>query len=620
MTTVLNDDLIALCNFGAHVFVFGGNNRQGAVSIQFGKKCRRFLNANTLFCYKGTHLLEELVLKRHGAILGTENGGFHLLELGGDVTLAIGKRLLANIILGHLVHKGFGNLNVVTKHSVVADTKRTNARFLSFFLGNLFKPRVTVIHNFAQGIEFFTVSLGNHLTLTNRKGRVFNNSGRNTRTNIVKRIEFCINARESLALGSPQKSLDFGENRSRVANGTQVFCICVTVNDTGNEAFQIEHVGKFFAKLFAQHKALAKLLNSTLTALNSGNAEQGLFHPFFEHTCACRRFSFIEYPQKRTLFLLVSHRFGEFEIATGVDVHFKILTACINVQLANVGDVSLFGFFDVMQKRTNGRNHCAVFEVFFFDLLAKLGKHALTRGCVFKTRILVIGKCHALALGKEFAYLTHIGAANVDNCLARRIATDFGFQFCVGIFTRKACSMYLTRRGIGKAKSIRKLAHTDSTKVVVALFGKKARLKQCAGSNHTNDFTAHKSLCLRGVLDLLANGNLVILFNQSSNVSFIGMERNTAHGCAFFLATISARKREFQFARCQNGVVKEHLVEVSETVKDDIILVLIFDFPILLHHGSHGSISLSVKMKILKISGILRRCCSCGCNRRVLHR
>ena len=71
MATVLNDDLVVLCNFGANVLVLTCHNRKGAISIQLCKKCRGFLNSYTLFCHKSAYLLEQFIFQSYGAILGT---------------------------------------------------------------------------------------------------------------------------------------------------------------------------------------------------------------------------------------------------------------------------------------------------------------------------------------------------------------------------------------------------------------------------------------------------------------------------------------------------------------------------------------------------------------------
>ena len=66
------------------------------------------------------------------------------------------------------------------------------------------------------------------------------------------------------------------------------------------------------------------------------------------------------------------------------------------------------------------------------------------------------------------------------------------------------------------------------------------------------------------------------------------MVRDTAHGSALFFAAVSAGERQLQFGRNQLGIVKKHFIEIAQTIKQDIVPVLILDLKILLHHGGHG--------------------------------
>ena len=105
-------------------------------------------------------------------------------------------------MLGYLIHKGFGNLDVVTEHFVITDAERANAGFFALLLGNLFKPRVAILHNFTQGVKLLTVSRGDHFALANGKGGRFYDRSTNARTYIIECIELLTNVNEPLAFGT----------------------------------------------------------------------------------------------------------------------------------------------------------------------------------------------------------------------------------------------------------------------------------------------------------------------------------------------------------------------------------------------------------------------------------
>ena len=91
-------------------------------------------------------------------------------------------------------------------------------------------------------------------------------------------------------------------------------------------------------------------------------------------------------------------------------------------------------------------------------------------------------------------------------------------------------------------------------------------------------------LCFRRVFNLLANGDLMAVVYQPYDILIDGMMRNAAHRRPFFKTAVAARERQLEFGRSKQGIIKEHLVEISETVHQDGILVVILYCHILLHH------------------------------------
>ena len=65
-------------------------------------------------------LTEELVLQGHNPVLGGEDGVLHVLELLGDVPLAVDQGLLPDVLRGDLVVVGLGDLDVVAKDFIEA--------------------------------------------------------------------------------------------------------------------------------------------------------------------------------------------------------------------------------------------------------------------------------------------------------------------------------------------------------------------------------------------------------------------------------------------------------------------------------------------------------------------
>ena len=105
-----------------------------------------------------------------------------------------------------------------------------------------------------------------------------------------------------------------------------------------------------------------------------------------------------------------------------------------------------------------------------------------------------------------------------------------------------------------------------------------------ARRDHARNGTRHKPLCKRRILHLLADGNLVSLRDHFVDIGIYGMIRHAAHRRTLVKTAVATGQRQFQDLRSFNGVVEEHLVEVSETVKQEAVGILLLHFHILPHH------------------------------------
>ena len=62
------------------------------------------------------------------------------------------------------------------------------------------------------------------------------------------------------------------------------------------------------------------------------------------------------------------------------------------------------------------------------------------------------------------------------------------------------------------------------------------------------------------------------------------MERNTAHRCTHVAAAVPSGKSKLEQFGYKDRIIKEHLVEITETVEDDRIRKLSLNIDILSHH------------------------------------
>src|SRR5262245_54226512 len=74
-----------------------------------------------------THPSQQGDLQLLDQFLGIENLGLILFQLRGDITLAVGERLLANVVLRHRFEMRLGHFNVITEDPVVSHFQRLDS-------------------------------------------------------------------------------------------------------------------------------------------------------------------------------------------------------------------------------------------------------------------------------------------------------------------------------------------------------------------------------------------------------------------------------------------------------------------------------------------------------------
>ena len=138
---------------------------------------------------------------------------------------------------------------------------------------------------------------------------------------------------------------------------------------------------------------------------------------------------------------------------------------------------------------------------------------------------------------------------------------------------------------IGKAQARLLALQVDAGDVVVAVVLQHAALDDRAGRDHADDIPFDEALGLGRVFHLLTNGHLIALGDQAGHIVFVAVEGHAAHGGALLQAALLAGQGQVQLFGHREGVVEEHLVKVTDAVKENFVLMLIFDLNVLLHQG-----------------------------------
>ena len=89
----------------------------------------------------------------------------------------------------------------------------------------------------------------------------------------------------------------------------------------------------------------------------------------------------------------------------------------------------------------------------------------------------------------------------------------------------------------------------------------------CTRRNYSYNFSLHDTLSKLRILHLLAYRYLVTFLYQLVQIYIASMIWNTAHWCPLRLTTVPAGQCYLKFSGRRQGIVKEHLIEISQPIE-----------------------------------------------------
>ena len=215
----------------------------------------------------------------------------------------------------------------------------------------------------------------------------------------------------------------------------------------------------------------------------------------------------------------------------------------------------LLRFVQIVDHCGHGVRHKVIFLVAegiapgWAELIGHCGFHH----AVFEAGILAQFDQGAGVLLDIGSHVLEIEHGRADQNFAGHVAAQFGNDRAADLFGVQLGGIGFTGRDIRKADARFPAAAgalgIDAAKVVVFILRQHAAFDDGAGRDHADDIALDKAFGQGGVLHLLTDCDLVALSDQAGHVSFVGVERHTAHGGALFLAAAFACQRQLQLAR-----------------------------------------------------------------------
>ncbi len=144
-----------------------------------------------------TNAEEEFIFKLHQALLRAGDGLLQFLEFRRDVALGVGKRLLALVAIRHEMLVGFGHIDIIAEHAVIADLQVFNAGCRPLLRLHAREPLLAVARSFAQRAHLAVVAFADDAAIFNAYGRLIDDRVVEQRADVRHYVEAGGGAEES---------------------------------------------------------------------------------------------------------------------------------------------------------------------------------------------------------------------------------------------------------------------------------------------------------------------------------------------------------------------------------------------------------------------------------------
>ena len=356
MATIGDGDFLPQGNFRTAVSPLHRYAGQTAQSIGSSHRGGSLLYPGGLLGQVFPQLGENLVFQGSQPIFGSEHLGFQFFEFLGDVALAVCQCLLADVMLRHLIHKGFGYFNIVAENPVISHFQGADAGFLPFGSFHSGNGAAAAFHNIPQPVGFFAGTFADDAAFPDGQGRIFHNGGLNQIGTVCQSVHALLQFPQQRCLGTLQLPLHFRQSPEAPGQSQQIPAIYRTGNNPGHHPFQIGNVGQCLFQFSPDDGVVRQFFHSAVAAGNLHRVQQRLFQPGAQQPPAHGGVGFIQHPQQGSFFLFGTHGFRQFQIPPGVQIQFHELSGGIVLQLADVGQIIFLQRQQGLQQCTAG-NH-----------------------------------------------------------------------------------------------------------------------------------------------------------------------------------------------------------------------------------------------------------------------
>ena len=269
-------DHAGLVHVRAAVVVLRRHLREGAQGVQLGDQRCRQLHPRHLRRHLAAQGGQQVVFQRRVPVVGGEHLVLQILQLLGDVTLAVDQRLLAYVLLGHLLLEGVGHLDVIAEYLVVPHLQGTDAGFLLFPGFQLGDEALAAGEDRPQVIHLRVEALPDHAALPNGERRLVHQRGGDAPADVLQRLQLLSQLGQRAGRKGLQAPLHLRQVLQRRAQAHQIPRPRGAVDDAAHEPLHVAHAGHGQPQLLPPHGVVHQRGHGVQPPVDGGHIHQGL--------------------------------------------------------------------------------------------------------------------------------------------------------------------------------------------------------------------------------------------------------------------------------------------------------------------------------------------------------
>ena len=147
------------------------------------------------------------------------------------------------------------------------------------------------------------------------------------------------------------------------------------------------------------------------------------------------------------------------------------------------------------------------------------------------------------------------------------------------------CNKEIRRRHICDRQTVFVTVEKDAHNIIVLGLVQRHSIHIGARCYDTGHGTLYHALGFFWILDLFADSHFITSLYQACQIGLCCVIWHATHGSTFLKPTTFSGQSQFQFLGYDLSILKEHFIEITQTIKQDTVRIGILSLYVMLHHG-----------------------------------